>query len=86
MPSYVTSLLTPFCNQFFPSSTKKNKHILQFVLQIARVLVYVSIDCVAILHLHISWKLTQLVFYGIQPCSHLMEKILLVSVVYGLVF
>lgn len=54
MPSYVTSLLTPFCNQFFPSSGKENKHILQFVLQIASVLVYLSIDCVAALCLHVS--------------------------------
>lgn len=34
MPSYVTSLLTPFCNQLYLSSMKENKQIVQFVLQI----------------------------------------------------
>jgi len=54
MPSFVTLLLTPFCNQFFPSSRKENKHILQFVLEIASVLVYLNIDRVAVLRLHVS--------------------------------
>lgn len=54
MPSYVTLLLTPFSTQFFPSSRKENKHIL---LQIASVLLHLSIDRAAVLHLHVLWKL-----------------------------
>lgn len=86
MPSYVTLLLTSFCNQFIPSSRKENNHLVQFVLQIASVLVYLSIDCVAVLRLHVLGKLAELMFYRIQSSSHLMGKILLVSVVYESVF